>query len=99
MENNNLYKSRLREKGQITLPNKIRSLLKAKEGDELLFYQDQTGKVVVDRVQMIPPDQAWFWSQRWQKMEREIQNDIDQNRMVQYKNVDEFIAYLNREDA
>jgi len=99
MENNNLYKSRLREKGQITLPNKIRSLLKAKEGDELLFYQDQTGKVVVDRAQMVPPDQAWFWSQRWQKMEREIQSDIDQNRIVQNKNVDEFIAYLNREDA
>jgi AbrB family looped-hinge helix DNA binding protein len=99
MKNNNLYKSRLREKGQITLPNKIRSLLKAKEGDELLFYQDQTGKVVVDRAQMVPPDQAWFWSQRWQKMEREIQSDIDQNRIVQYKNVDEFIAYLNRENA
>ena len=23
------------------------------------------------------PDQAWFWSERWQRMEQEAQADID----------------------
>ena len=26
---------------------------------------------------MIPPDQAWFWTERWQRMEQEAQADIE----------------------
>jgi AbrB family looped-hinge helix DNA binding protein len=88
------YKTRLRPKGQITLPGEIRELLDLKEGDDLAFSINEQGQVVVNRLDVIPPDQAWFWTERWQKMEREVEEDIAAGRLHHYNNVDEAIAAL-----
>jgi antitoxin MazE len=52
-------------------------LLHADEGDDLVFYRDEQGHIIVERARIIPPDQAWFWTERWQQMEREAQAEID----------------------
>lgn len=94
------YKTRLRPKGQITLPGEIRELLGLKEGDDLAFSVDEKGRVVVNRLDVIPLDQAWFWTERWQKMEREVEEDIAAGRLHHYDSVDEAIAALDdRADA
>ena len=90
------FKSRLRNKGQITVPTEIRSVLGAEEGDELLFYADEQGRVIVSRALVIPPDQAWFWSQRWQRLERQAQADIDADEVVTFDSVDEALAFLDQ---
>ena len=90
-----IYKSRLRNKGQVTVPQEIRILLGAEEGDDLLFYTDQAGRVVVSRAQIIDPEQAWFWSDRWQLMEHEAQADLDAGRMVEFTNIAEALAALD----
>ncbi|MBE9569018.1 MAG: AbrB/MazE/SpoVT family DNA-binding domain-containing protein [Proteobacteria bacterium] len=92
------YKSRLRTKGQVTLPSEVRKLLSANEGDDLIFRIDENGQVIVERALTIPADQAWFWSERWQRMEREAQADIDSGRVHRYPNVDEAIAGLEKID-
>lgn len=78
------YKTRLRQKGQITVPHEIRSLLGVGEGDDLVFSTDENGRVVISRAQLIPPEQAWFWSKRWQKMEREAEADLASGRVTEY---------------
>lgn len=78
------YKTRLRQKGQITVPPEIRSLLGVGEGDDLVFSTDENGRVVISRAQVIPPEQAWFWSERWQKMEREAEADLASGRVTEY---------------
>jgi len=90
-----IYKTRLRTKGQITVPPEIRSLLGAEEGDDLLFYTDENGRVVVSRAQLIDPDQAWFWSERWQRLEQEAQADLQSGRVVEYSNLSEALAALD----
>ena len=90
------YKTRLRMKGQITVPLEIRNLLGADEGDDLLFYTDEQGRVIVSRAQIIPPDQSWFWSERWQRLEREAQADLDAGRAVEYANLSEALAALDQ---
>ena len=92
------YKTRLRPKGQITLPGEIRELLDLKEGDDLAFSVDEQGRVVVNRLDVIPPDQAWFWTERWQKMEREVEEDIAAGRIKSFDSVDDLIAYLEGPD-
>ena len=89
------YKTRLRSKGQITLPNKIRKLLNLNAGDDLAFSVDEQGKVNLSRLEVIPPDQAWFWTERWQKMEREVEEDIAMGRTKTFDSVDDFITYLD----
>lgn len=96
------YKTRLRNKGQITVPPEIRAALGADEGDDLLFAVDERGHILVTRAQIIPPDQAWFWSARWQRMERAAQADLDSGDVAVFDNVDAAIAALDQltaEDA
>ena len=90
-----IYKTRLRTKGQITIPPEIRNLLGAKEGDDLQFYTDDAGRVVVSRVQTIDPEQAWFWSDRWQRMEQEAQADLETGRILEYANIAKALAALD----
>ena len=71
------FKTRIRLKGQVTLPGEIRELLKLREGDDLAFSVNEQGQVVITRLEVIPPDQTWFWTKRWQKIEQEAQTDIE----------------------
>lgn len=87
-------KSRLRARGQVTLPNEVREILMVQEGDDLIFSLDEHGRVVVDRARVIPPEQAWFWTERWQEMERAAQADIDAGRIRSTQSVDEYITEL-----
>ena len=88
------FLARLRAKGQITLPAAVRSLLNLKEGDELTFYVNKEGRIIVDKLHTIHPDQVWFWSERWQNMERKAQADIEDGRVTRYANADEAIKAL-----
>jgi bifunctional DNA-binding transcriptional regulator/antitoxin component of YhaV-PrlF toxin-antitoxin module len=92
------YKTRLRGRGQITLPPEIRKKLKVGEGDDVLFYVNQQGQVVVDQVHIIDPEQAWFWTERWQNFEREVDEDIAAGRVYSFEDVDEAIAFLDALD-
>jgi AbrB family looped-hinge helix DNA binding protein len=90
-----IYKTRLRKKGQVTVPQEIRNLLGIEAGDDLLFYTDDAGRVVVSLAQTIDPEQAWFWSDRWQRMEQEAQADLEAGRIVEYANIAEALAALD----
>jgi len=94
------FKTRVRPKGQVTLPGEIRDLLGLHEGDDLAFSLNEHGQVVISRLDVIPPDQAWFWTEQWQRAEREAQADIQAGRVRHYGSVDEAIAALEkRSDA
>ncbi len=42
-------------------------------------------------------DQAWFWTERWQTMEQEAQDDITAGGIETFDSTDEFLADLERE--
>jgi len=77
----------------------VRAVLNVNEGDDLVFIVDEHGRVSVQRLQTIPPDQAWFWSERWQRMEREVQVDIDAGRVERFPDIDSALEYLESETA
>jgi len=88
-------KTRLRNKGQITVPVEIRDLLHVAEGDDLLFSTDDQGRVIISRAQLIAPDQAWFWNERWQSQEHAAQDDLDAGRVVEFTDVNAALAALD----
>jgi antitoxin MazE len=91
------FRTRLRAKGQVTVPTEVRVALDVNEGDDLVFVIDEHGRVCVQRVQTIPPDQAWFWTERWQRMEREAQADIDAGRVERFPDIETTLDYLDSE--
>lgn len=90
------FKTRVRPKGQVTLPSEIRNLLGLNEGDDLAFSLNEQGQVIITRLEVIPPDQVWFWTEQWQKVEREAQADIDAGRVHRYANIDEAVSALEK---
>ncbi len=47
----------------------------------------------------VDADQAWFWTERWQRMEREADEDIAAGRVDTFESADAFLADLGREAA
>ncbi|MCJ7585084.1 MAG: AbrB/MazE/SpoVT family DNA-binding domain-containing protein [Anaerolineales bacterium] len=89
------YKTRLRARGQITVPPEIRKRLGVRDGDDILFYVTEKGQIAVAPAQIIDPEQAWFWTERWQKMERESDEDVKAGRVYAFDNVEDAIAFLD----
>ncbi|MGC1377851.1 MAG: AbrB/MazE/SpoVT family DNA-binding domain-containing protein [Anaerolineales bacterium] len=81
---------------EVTLPAEIRSLLGLNEGDDVAFSLNEQGQGIVSRLEVVPPDQAWFWTEQWQKAEREAQADIDAGRTHRYASVDDALAALEK---
>ncbi len=82
----------------MTNPGQVRVISGIDEGDDLTFYVNLEGQVVIDRLKVIPPDQAWFWTERWQKMEHETQKDIDAGRVTRFANREDAIKGLESRD-
>lgn len=91
-----IFRTRLRPKGQITVPTEIRSRLEAEEGDELVFWIDEHGRVVIECARVIPPDQAWFWNERWQRLERQVQQDIEAGKTHRFDSAENALGFLHQ---
>jgi len=86
---------KVREKGQITLPLYMRKKLHIKRGDLVL------AKIVDNAVVLIPQetidkDQAWFWTERWQKLEAEAESDIQRGKVKSFNSVEELFDEMEK---
>lgn len=78
----------VRKKGQITLPLSMRKKLGIEEGSIVM------SKIVGDTIVLVPQetvdrDQAWFWKDRWQKLEAEAEKDIAAGRTKTFDSVED----------
>jgi AbrB family looped-hinge helix DNA binding protein len=88
-----MARAKLRDKGQLTLPPDVRTALGVAEGD-IVEFEVQDGCVTLHGWKMIPAEQAWFWTESWQRGEREASEDIAAGRTVVHKSADEFVSRL-----
>ncbi|OIN99858.1 hypothetical protein COY52_11450 [Candidatus Desantisbacteria bacterium CG_4_10_14_0_8_um_filter_48_22] len=86
---------RIKTKYQIVIPVALRKKLSFKIGD-LLEARVKGDEVLLKPVKTISKDQAWFWTERWQKMEKEAQEDIDAGRVEEFNNIDDLIKALKK---
>lgn len=80
----------LRQRGVIALPPAWRT------AELFEAFRRADGVIELHPRTVVNPDQAWFWTERWQKMEREAQEDIDSGRVVAYDSADAMLADLAR---
>lgn len=85
--------TRVRPKGQLTLPDSIRRQAHLEEGDYLEVAVEE-GVIVMRPKKLIDADQAWFWTDAWQRGEREASEDIARGRVRRSDNADDFIESL-----
>jgi AbrB family looped-hinge helix DNA binding protein len=86
----------VQSRGTVALPADLRRRLHLDEpGAQIEITEQDDGRIELRPVLPVPADQAWFWTERWQAMEREVDEDIAAGRMLRFDSSDELFDYLN----
>ncbi len=83
----------VRARGQVTLPEDIRTAAHLEEGDLLDAELTDEGILLRPR-KVIDSTQAWFWSPEWQQGEREAEADLAAGRVETFASGEVMIAAL-----
>jgi AbrB family looped-hinge helix DNA binding protein len=79
---------------QVRIPKRIMQMLNIETGDfvEIEVQQDE---IVLKPRKLIDPSQGWYWTKEWQKMESEVDKQIELNEMSQkFRSPEEGIKWL-----
>jgi len=86
----------VQSRGTVALPADLRRRLHLDQADaQIKLIERDDGRIELLPVVAIPADQAWFWTDRWQAMEREANTDIAAGRVTVVDGADELIAHLD----
>lgn len=80
---------------QVALPKVVVKMLQLQIND-YLDVSVKGNKIVIEPQVMIPKDQAYFYTQDWQKEEQEATEDIKKGRVTKTKNTKELFKELDR---
>ena len=83
---------RMTRRGTITLPLSLRRGLDENTVFEPTVRKD--GTIELRPRSMVPSAQKWFWSERWQAMEREADDDIRNGRVRRFESGEDFLNHL-----
>ena len=85
------------ERHQVTIPANIFHKLKLKAGD-LLQVIERDNALVFIPAQVIPRDQAWFWTKEWQEKEREADEEIARGEVSgPFETAEELLSHLRKQ--
>ena len=85
--------TKIRERSQITLPNDIVKKLNLRTGDNLEITTEED-RIIIKPVLVIDRSQSWFWTEEWQKKERDVEEEIKQGKINKAKDVEYLIKKL-----
>ena len=86
----------VQRRGVIALPTELRRRLHLDEPGAQLEVAERPDDVVELRpVLPVAADQAWFWTERWQEREREVDAHVEAGRVQVHDDGDDFLAHLD----
>lgn len=91
------YHLALQARGTLALPADLRKRHHLDEpGAQVLLVERDDGVIELHPLASVPADRRWFWTERWQRMEREADADVAAGRVRVYEDVDALLAALDR---
>lgn len=66
----------IQARGVLALPAAIRRRVGLEPGDQVEIVEREDGTIELRPVVTVPASQAWFWTERWQRMEAEADADV-----------------------
>ncbi len=67
----------VQSRGTVALPADLRRRLHLdQQNSQVRLIERDDGRIELVPVVAVPADQAWFWADRWQAMEREADADV-----------------------
>ena len=85
----------IQSRGTVALPADLRRRLHLDQPDaQIKLIEREDGTIELVPVVAVPADQAWFWTERWQEMEREADADIAAGRTTVVEGIDGLLDKL-----
>jgi AbrB family looped-hinge helix DNA binding protein len=86
----------IQSRGTVALPADLRRRLHLDEpGAQVQLIEQDDGRIELRPVLPVPADQRWFWTERWQAMEREADDDIAAARVTVLDGPDALLDFLH----
>ena len=86
----------VQSRGTVALPADLRRRLHLDQPNaQVKLLEHEDGRVELVPVVSVPADQAWFWSERWQQLEREADADIAAGRTTTVDGLDGLLEHLS----
>jgi AbrB family looped-hinge helix DNA binding protein len=85
----------VQSRGLIAIPTAIRRHFGLDQPGAQVEVIEREGEIVLRPHVAVPADQAWFWTERWQQMEREADDAITAGRVTVNEDVDDLLADLD----
>lgn len=83
-------------RGTVALPADLRRRLHLDEpGAQVQIIEQEDGRIELRAVLPVAADQSWFWSEKWQAMEREADEDVAAGRVTTSDGPEEMFALLD----
>jgi bifunctional DNA-binding transcriptional regulator/antitoxin component of YhaV-PrlF toxin-antitoxin module len=90
------YLLSVQARGTVALPAELRHRLHLDGPEAQVRLIDRgDGTMTLVPVIAVPADQAWFWTDRWQAMEREADADVAAGRSTTVEGIEGLIADLD----
>ncbi len=82
--------------GQIRVPKKIMEALGLAKGDYVEVELEKK-QIVLKPRKLIDPTQGWYWTREWQKIEREVDREIEKGESSpEFKKKEEGLKWLKK---
>ncbi len=89
--------STVRNKGQVTIPAEVREAAQLDEGTLVEFTVTEDGVLMKAKVQvLVDPEDAWFYSQAWQKRHREAIGQVERDDVKPDGSTEDFLGALDQ---
>lgn len=85
----------VQSRGLIAIPSAIRRHFGLDHPGAQVEVIERDGEIVLRPHVAVPADQAWFWTKRWQQMEREVDDAVAAGRVTVVESVEELLADLD----
>jgi hypothetical protein len=86
----------LQSRGTLALPADLRRRHNLdRPGAQVRVVEREDGVLELHPLTAVPADQAWFWTKRWQQLEREADADIANRRVSAHEDVEELLEALD----
>jgi bifunctional DNA-binding transcriptional regulator/antitoxin component of YhaV-PrlF toxin-antitoxin module len=86
----------VQRRGVVALPAELRHRLGLDaDGAQMEITEREDGVLELRPTVAVPADQAWFWTDRWQQREREVDAHVDAGEVTVHESTDDFLAALD----
>ena len=82
--------------GQIRIPKNIMITLGIEKGDYVEVDVEER-QIVLKPRKLIDPSQGWYWTKEWQKMEADVDEEIEKDQLsAKFESAEEGLKWLKK---